>query len=587
MTNEINTPQWIYKIDLIEPNVIFKNGFKAYGYNRNFFHHILGESLEAGTAKNLASKFISASENIQGALRFLGSFLRIRNIKSFVCYVYKIRADENVYSAGRTAARLYARIKDKTLTITGGLIEQAMAAVDDFNIMFAYEGQWFNNGDIPPERIFSAYKVTAHLIDQSLVPTGETFYLPQIDTQANINPAFKHENTHASDLPFDIEEYEKPISLNLHTTAYKNSITNDLNASMGFSCGADFTEITTEPKVSFFKQCYIDEHLTYEHLGKTFYMPVDPVSSRIVLVGEQTREFFFVFWNKDPKVNALELRPYWFLTPSTDFIYDSYYRIGVPTATNSLFYCFTLKDTSQGYNLAMDIGAINDPRQKFSFQRKTPYNIEAYSLLPFTLTGYDMYHKIKGTDQKIYFLRADQSHPGYEKLYFAVDSQKTYADFLRTQGNNSHLIDLGLSWFYLEHNYVIIPETGYSYAGAAPEKRFFYDLITRKIIYVKTPKNLFCLYNKRDAYYYYWDWVRWIPTTLDNDLNERTKWAFVNRKWGDNIYDLNWRNIKSVYNNDFIRVLVRGSNWGALYTTPYKSGINSIAVFTIFHNSTM
>ena len=66
-----------------------------------------------------------------------------------------------------------------------------------------------------------------------------------------------------------------------------------------------------------------------------------------------------------------------------------------------------------------------------------------------------------------------------------------------------------------------------------------------------------------------------LKVTDDN----RYRWYFQNWKWEED--DMPYRNIRSYYDNDYLRVVLYGINWGSLYTTNYSSDYNSIAIFRI------
>lgn len=89
------------------------------------------------------------------------------------------------------------------------------------------------------------------------------------------------------------------------------------------------------------------------------------------------------------------------------------------------------------------------------------------------------------------------------------------------------------------------------------------------------------IYNARTSSY--WDWIRWRKSDLKPTSDKRYKWYFQNQKW-DADKDINFRNINSFHENDYLRVIISGSKWGGLYTINSSSDKNSIALFRINRN---
>lgn len=71
-----------------------------------------------------------------------------------------------------------------------------------------------------------------------------------------------------------------------------------------------------------------------------------------------------------------------------------------------------------------------------------------------------------------------------EELYVDVANNKSETCILLPQDSKTKLVDLALSWFYRNVNYVPIPETNRSKQSKQLYDSFFYDLKTCKILYI-------------------------------------------------------------------------------------------------------
>lgn len=71
-----------------------------------------------------------------------------------------------------------------------------------------------------------------------------------------------------------------------------------------------------------------------------------------------------------------------------------------------------------------------------------------------------------------------------------------------------------------------------------------------------------------------------MPSNLEKTSNKKFKWYFENDKF-DQGSDVNYRNIRSFENNDWLWVTIYGSNWGSLFTTNLNQQIRSLALFRI------
>lgn len=100
------------------------------------------------------SIFVSASDSPNSALRFFGTLLHMPQHRDY--YLYQIRATGDVYSATRTAVRMYDRLENNSLQFEEGDRAVAYEAIDAVFTSFAYQREWFHVGHISNVLIHSA-----------------------------------------------------------------------------------------------------------------------------------------------------------------------------------------------------------------------------------------------------------------------------------------------------------------------------------------------------------------------------------------------------------------------------------------------
>ena len=162
--NEHGCPGVVYRIDSRPPEVIFEEGFQTWGNNRNFFDHILGYSLGDDIPEQRRSGIISTSDSPDSSIRFFGSMMNNPMDDDMEYYLYEIRADENVYSALRTASFYQQRIATGLISpFEETILEQMIDTVDAIFHEFAYQREWFNVGNIPRERVRVIRIISTHM----------------------------------------------------------------------------------------------------------------------------------------------------------------------------------------------------------------------------------------------------------------------------------------------------------------------------------------------------------------------------------------------------------------------------------------
>lgn len=93
------TVRTTFRADSRPPDAVFRDGFRAFGVNINYYSHILGISL---IERN--SAFISTTSNIDVASRFARERADLNNN---IYYIYNIRATDNFYPALETIDLIY------------------------------------------------------------------------------------------------------------------------------------------------------------------------------------------------------------------------------------------------------------------------------------------------------------------------------------------------------------------------------------------------------------------------------------------------------------------------------------------------
>jgi len=157
-------PKFVYRVDSRPPTVIFVEGFRAWGNNRNIVAHINGATCSNDGS---TSAFVSTAENIDAARAIAREHLGQRS----VTYIYRIRADQTFYSGPASVDWLQQH--------SGSVSPLSVMSLE----MARRAGEWDAVGGIPAQNIVEAEVLTTE--DSHMVPN--TRYL-NVDTQGNANP---------------------------------------------------------------------------------------------------------------------------------------------------------------------------------------------------------------------------------------------------------------------------------------------------------------------------------------------------------------------------------------------------------------
>ena len=582
--NEQGSPRFIYRIDSRPPGEIFEEGFQTWGSNTNFFEHILGRSLGDDIPESSRSGIISASDSPDSSLRFFGGMLT-DPLESLEYYLYEIRADENVYSAQRTASFYNQRISSGSIDFEEGDLEIAIDAVDSILGDFAYQREWFNVGSIPRERVRSAWRVDSVPINvQHIRHQRNVHFTARINDPEILNQHYVDGNTFANNLPYTEGATIATTSrVSIPSELIEADASGGVGATLGFACSPSSHSPRDTRSVDGRKQmlCYYDKGVVHRRFKKPSQKPSilsDVLPFKMYLKGAKSKKEFLLS-SRHRKIDSDALLvELWQSQNAPEFIHDCFQCL---TWNPNKEFLLALTPMYVGfqdyYKLVYKIATTNDELQKWILQIVSNSSEEILvRIISQGIRNFSLQRNLKTNE--ICLRPINNKDENFEEIYIVISENRCDDCVLLPQESETKLVDIQLSWFYQNQNYFPIPETGRSKAGSQPRNLFFYDLKSYKIIYINNKGEIFALYNNRKGYR--WNWVRWISSNLQKTSDKRLKWYFLNLKWKA-INDLNYRNILSFDNNDFLRVVVSGINWGSLYTTPLKVDVRSIALFRI------
>lgn len=150
------------------PDIVFNNGFKPWGSNKNLFHHTNGESCNRnrvvpGAEDVEGSTYVSLSGTLAGALEVArGRMTPPRPAipdPALRIWIYEVRPTNTVYNAALTFERADVNLMAGPMRIPY-LNARVLA-------------EWDDTGPIPPERIRAARQY--QLIDREVVEVQGTY----------------------------------------------------------------------------------------------------------------------------------------------------------------------------------------------------------------------------------------------------------------------------------------------------------------------------------------------------------------------------------------------------------------------------
>ncbi|MDE5553015.1 MAG: DUF1561 family protein [Malacoplasma sp.] len=544
--------------------------------------------------KNKERGIISGSDSPDSSLRFFGGMLNEPE-DPLEYYLYEIRADENVYSAERTASFYHQRISTGQIEFEEGDLQIAVDAVDAIFREFAYQREWFNVGAIPRERVRAAWRIDSVSILPTHIrhPRRTVYYTPRINDPEILNENYVEADTYANDLPYtEGATLITPSTVSIPSQLVESDASGGVSSSLGFACSGNPTspsknngKLDSKYKVI----CYFDTNKVIENLDSVTPSPhigfSEPYPVKIYLKGSKSKKEFILSTSdqtKDCFPKLIDLKE---SQTAPDFIYDSFQCISWTNDDFEFSWAITPKmigKIQSYYDLNYTIATTNNPFQKWKLE---PVSIDTEECL-FRIRNIELEYfclKREIKTNKIWLRSIDEEEEDFEVLYIVLADKRTETCILLPQDSKTKLVDLALSWFYRNVNYVPIPETNRSNQSKQIYDSFFYDLKTCKILYIdkkdKTKRNIYALFNKRE--FYDWNWIRWRKSDLKPTDDNRYRWYFQNDKWKRAPDDLALRNIRSYYCNDYLRVVLYGINWGSFYTTKFSEDTNSISIFRI------
>ena len=137
---EETPPQFVYRADFRDPQIIFDKGFKSFGNNEKLLEHVEGVSCSGAQSQN--SAFVATSSSEGFSKRFGADLLWSANNKSPFIYVYKIRATKNFYNVFSSLIKGYRDTKKDKYKETAEF--------------FKHEKEWVALKEIPSNLIRSA-----------------------------------------------------------------------------------------------------------------------------------------------------------------------------------------------------------------------------------------------------------------------------------------------------------------------------------------------------------------------------------------------------------------------------------------------
>ena len=534
---------------------------------------------------------ISASDSPDSSLRFFGGMLNEPE-DPLEYYLYEIRANDFVYSAERTASFYHQRISTGLIDFEEGDMQIAIDAVDAIFREFAYQREWFNVGPIPRERVRAAWRIDS----VPILPTHirhqrrTVYYTPRINEPEFLNEHFIDINTYANDLPYtEGATIVTPSTVSVPSELVESDATGGVSSSLGFACSLNpesphksKRSLNSDEKL----KCYYDTKKVIENLD---LIPSPPVKfsevypTKIYLKGSKSNKEFVLSKSDNTKSYFPELVELKDAQKAPEFIYDVFQCISWTNENFEFSWAITpqmIGRIQTYYDLNYSVASINNPYQKWRLEAILNKPDEClFRIRNIELHDFCLKREIK--TNKIWLRSITEKDDSYEDLYLVIADNKSETCILLSQESKTKLVDLSLSWFYQNINYVPTPENERSKQSKPEYDSFFYDLKTCKIIYIDKvdpiKRKIFALFNNRQLYN--WNWVKWMKSDLKVTDDNRYRWYFQNWKWEED--DMPYRNIRSYYDNDYLRVVLYGINWGSLYTTNYSSDYNSIAIFRI------
>lgn len=213
--NSYGAPRLVYRIDSRPPEIVFRDGFVAWGSNTDFFRHILGVIQNPSLPYHLRSVYVSTTDSPDSALRFFAARFSSRHHfnqpdNPHIMYLYEIRADESFYSTMATGNRCLEIINQNRHSLSNDAATLAWAGLRALFYDFAYQREWIHVGNISPRNIRSVHRVQAVPVDPRYAKYNRrthnypTYATVRLEREEYINPNYVDGFTYANHLPLEI-----------------------------------------------------------------------------------------------------------------------------------------------------------------------------------------------------------------------------------------------------------------------------------------------------------------------------------------------------------------------------------------------
>lgn len=617
--------KYVWRVDTRPPSVIFEQGFQNLGPERDFFGHIVSTNFGQ-------SFFVAASENPTAAMRFFGSWFR-ENVPDHPreAYLYQIRANNLIYDARLTGENLYDYVMSGDVSYDEGDRDIARMGLRALRTSFAYQREFFSDGPIPREQIRSAFRLDEVPIQSSHVhhPSGRVIGTTRINEPEIFNPHYQDLDSSSNDEPWmpPTALTLTPLHLRVPEGAVAADVAEGVHSSLGFFCH-EFEPGPSGPRkrretqgingdnhshlTGFAKNNYKNYYDNNSAKGKgltcsgEFVQSISKIqffsefadsasdkrSTEVYLIDNDNNLFKLTLPNSQVLPGAS-----FFLTKNlkqklVKFYYDSYQRIcsNQGYELKSLEFALTSVKTNVAgvFQLKIQLAVTNDKNQRWKL-KPIDKTFKKYRLSSETFDISDngiFYDPNRVLDSNNLFLTTikNGSH-NLKELYLFIgdlnEKDKTYPGFVTSCYALTHFVDLGLKWACGSNFYQPLIN-GWSQYGNPPPYSLLYDYRTEMIFFFSKKLEIFALYNKRDANKNSWDWIMWIKISNLLVADQRYKWYFSRRKiQTKDVLGNHLRAIRSSENNDWLKIIPTGSNWGGWYTSQWEKENNSSKSFVI------
>ncbi|MGL5630658.1 MAG: hypothetical protein ACRDCG_02715 [Mycoplasmoidaceae bacterium] len=552
---------FVFRVDRRPPEDVFQNGFTSWGSDDDFIAHITGESNIGLFRHGLAARdaFISTSETIDGALRFLSrQALSFNNPERELFYIYAIRPTENFYSAIRTANYLSERVNNGDIHFNDEEEKEEWEYIlSDFMPRVYYQRELMAHLRINPEQISLARRIDlTRYINNLPTVTDDVFtnsrYVP--------GEAIRNASPYIQNTP--------PPSPETNSTIYAGDGAYNFIVTGGFACMESNPKNNINSNGKSNIVCYISDNNYLEHDIREH----KEISTKLMKVAQKIP--FCLYDKKDilwlNNSNMAWNHPDWaHLSLSKDQGFNISYDYGnklTYKANNSfLEYSLTAFHNTSKYEYQYIRWNTGEEFSKAQQWKIIPDKSFEYAVLE--NQEFPDYNLALGPNYHMVLQRKTSSRFQVLKLYLKLiwnkeDKQDNIDD---NQGNelvNNIEINIRWKWYgYDDYYYWDVVNNTSVYGQPYGEGKMIYNQNYNMIIWVGDDGSTYALTNNR-ANNQEWNWIRWIKINedLSKEANENNRW-YIHK-------DPYLKGLVRIYNKkDILWVQNKGSGWGGFFTT--------------------